>query len=113
MAANIISIQTATPEFCHQQNDILSFMQKAYHLDAVDARKLSYLYRQSNIAQRFSVIEDFGNADGGWEFISENGHEPPSLEARMELYAKHALPLSVTASRKCIDGFISHQRSLI
>jgi predicted naringenin-chalcone synthase len=104
--ANIISIQTAVPDYCHQQQDILNFMQKAYHLDSVEARKLSYLYRHSNIDQRFSVIEDFGNADGSWQFISENGHEPPSLEERMQLYARHALPLSLAATNRCLDGLI-------
>jgi predicted naringenin-chalcone synthase len=104
--ANIISIQTAVPAFCHQQKDIMRFMQKAYHLDAVEARKLQFLYHQSHIETRHSVIADFGLEEESWDFISANGHEPPSLEERMNIYAEHALPLSVEAISKCIDGFI-------
>jgi len=105
--ANIISIQTAVPGFCHRQQDIFQFMQKAYHLEAADARKLQFLYRHSDIGQRYSVIEDFGVQEEEWSFIWMNGHEPPSLEERMQLYSKHALPLSLEAIMKCIEGHVS------
>ncbi len=84
----------------------MQFMQKAYQLDAVESRKLAYLYRQSQIGQRHSVLEDFGDADGSWSFVADEAHEPPSLEERMLLYANHALPLSIQAATDCIDSFI-------
>jgi predicted naringenin-chalcone synthase len=105
--AKIVSIQTAVPAFCHQQHDIMRFMQKAYHLEAVEARKLQFLYRQSHIDQRHSVIADFGMEEEDWNFIFANGHEPPSLEQRMNMYAEHALPLSVEAISKCIAGYVT------
>lgn len=105
--ANIISIGTAVPNFKHAQNDILHFMQKAYGLDETDKRKLAYLYHQSSINSRFSVIEDFGNAEGDWSFIPNTpGASFPCLDTRMKKYAVESLPLSVSAIEKCINGKI-------
>nr|WP_242692150.1 type III polyketide synthase [Aridibaculum aurantiacum] len=87
----------------------MQFMQKAFQLDAVESRKLAYLYRHSDIAQRHSVLEDFGDTDGEGAFVSASHQEPPSLEERMQLYAKHALPLSIEAANKCIDGYVEPQ----
>ena len=84
----------------------MQFMQKAYQLDAIESRKLAFLYRQSKIEHRHSVLEDFGDANGEWAFIADN-EEPPSLEERMQLYALHALPLSISAATKCIEGYIT------
>lgn len=102
--ANIISIGTALPEYCHKQSDILPFMQMAYELDDVERRKLSFMYSHSGITNRYSVIEDFGKAEGGGIFSCLNGKETVNLEARMALYHKHALPLSVKAINECING---------
>ena len=57
--SKIISIGTAVPAFQHEQNRILTFMQEVYRLDAVEARKLKFLYRQSGIDYRYSAISDF------------------------------------------------------
>ena len=50
-------------------------MQKAYGLNDTDKRKLAFLYHQSSIDTRYSVIEDFGNADADWTFIPKNEAE--------------------------------------
>ena len=58
--ADIISIATALPDYCHNQNDILSFMQDIYELNPTDRRKLKFIYHQSGIQTRYSVIADYG-----------------------------------------------------
>jgi predicted naringenin-chalcone synthase len=104
--SKIISIGTALPAYKHQQNDILQFMQKVYAMNEVDNRKLKFLYHQSAIDYRYSVIPDYSRPAPEWKFYphSENLEPFPSLELRMTLYNKWAAPLSVDAIRECLDG---------
>ncbi len=99
--ANIISIGTALPQYCHSQEKILNFMQKAYKLDEDDSRKLSFLYRQSEIKNRYSVLPDFGRAEDEWEFVEPDAPER-CLSSRMAVFEKNAVSLSVAAIRNCI-----------
>lgn len=108
--AKIISIATAVPAFCHDQKNILHFMQDAYHLDEVEKRKLSFLYTMSGIKTRHSVVEDYGVDKSKWTFIPTNNAAFPSLEKRMDLYQQHAMPLSKKAIVQCIDGVITAQQ---
>ncbi|MDB5231398.1 MAG: type polyketide synthase [Chitinophagaceae bacterium] len=102
----IINIATALPQHCHQQSDILQFMQRAYHLDETDKRKLVFLYKHSGIERRYSVLDDFSKQDG-WSFIpSEKNDAFPSMEKRMDLYNAYAPSLSLSAIENCIDGII-------
>ena len=81
-------------------------MQKAYHLDDGDKRKLSFLYRHSGIQRRYSVLDDFSKQDN-WSFIpSEKDRDFPSLEERMDLFNTHAPSLSIAAIEKCMEGII-------
>ena len=105
--ADIISIATAVPSFCHKQKNILHFMQDAYGLNDVEKRKLSFLYSMSGINTRYSVVEDYGIDKAGWTFIPTDKTAFPSLEKRMAVYQQHAMPLSKQAIEKCIDGKIN------
>ena len=106
--ADIISIATAVPEFCHDQKDILSFMQDAYALDETEKRKLAFLYHHSDIEKRYSVIADYGRPRDEWTFLpAENDSPIPLLDERMKLYNKYALPLSLKAVKDCMEGIIS------
>jgi predicted naringenin-chalcone synthase len=83
-------------------------MQKAYGLDEAGKRKLSFLYHQSCINTRYSVIDDFGKPEDEWTFIPNDEKAAfPCLDARMSLYAEEALPLSLQAVEQCIEGIIS------
>lgn len=106
--SKIISIGTAVPHFRHEQTSILSFMQKVYAFNEAEKRKLRYLYSQSSIQTRYSVLPDYSTALSGWKFYpqSENLEPFPSIEQRMSSFAKFAAPLSVDAIRNCIDGKI-------
>ena len=88
----------------HKQNDILGFMKKVYAMDEVGNRKLKFLYHQSAIETRYSVIPDYSLAANEWQFYpaSENLEPFPNLELRMKWYDKTASSLSVKAIEKCI-----------
>lgn len=103
--SKIVSIGTAVPAHCHPQQEILHFMQNVYALNEVDKRKLRFLYQQSGIEQRYSVISDYSKPVNEWKFYpqSENLEPFPSLEQRMTVYHKHAPLLSVDAIRNCLQ----------
>jgi len=105
--AEIISIATAVPAYQHPQDNILHFMQESYGLDPIEKRKLAFLYAQSGIRFRHSVIPDFGCEKNQWQFIPSNHSMPfPSINERMELYKQHALPLALNAIEKCVASHI-------
>ena len=79
-------------------------MQQAYALPDTDKRKVRFLYHQSGIAHRHSVIPDYGLPMSKWEFYPRNeALEPfPSIETRMQWYRRCAAPLSIDAIRQCL-----------
>jgi len=81
-------------------------MQRVYAMNELDKRKLKFLYHQSAIDTRYSVLPDYSlNADD-WQFYppTENLEPFPNLETRMKWYNKTAAPLSVNAIEKCIEN---------
>ncbi len=106
--SKIISIGKAVPSFRHQQDDILRFMQTGYAMNETDKRKLKFLYHQSAIEQRYSVVPDYSRPITEWKFYphSENLEPFPSLEHRMIWYNRYAPALSVDAIRNCIANKI-------
>ncbi|MDF2187475.1 type III polyketide synthase [Paraflavitalea sp. CAU 1676] len=109
--SKIVSIGTAVPAFRHRQQDILQFMQGVYALAEDEQRKLRYLYRQSAIDTRYSVIPDYSRGPAEWKFYpsTENLEPFPALEQRMVWYNKYAAPLSIHAIRDCMDGKLNQE----
>lgn len=109
--SKIVSIGTAVPPYCHRQTDILGFMQNVYALNETEARKLKFLYGQSGIEQRFSVLPDYSRPAAEWKFYAptENLEPFPSLEQRMAVYHKQAPLLSVDAIRDCLNHSHHHK----
>jgi predicted naringenin-chalcone synthase len=109
--SKIVSIGTATPAFKHSQNDILHFMQNVYAFNEADRRKLAFLYRQSGIETRYSVIPDYSLAADQWQFFpaSENLEPFPSLEDRMQKFQQTATPLALKAIRDCLGKFSTNK----
>lgn len=107
--AKIISIATEVPAHQHTQQHLLEFMEGAYDADEKQKRILGYLYRHSGIDTRYSIIPDYTLPMEEWQFFPRSRDlEPfPTLEQRMNWFHKHALPLSLKAATKCIDGIIS------
>lgn len=105
--AEIVSIATAVPQYCHRQSDILHFMQDVYQLDESAKRKLRFLYEHSGIGARYSVVEDFSLPANQRTFLPSDNQQPfPSLEKRMAVYNREALKLSREAIENCIGGWI-------
>lgn len=106
--SKILSIGTAVPAYRHAQTDILQFMQQVYAPDERERRKLRFLYQQSGIDTRYSVIPDYSRPAAEWEFYPATEElEPfPSLEQRMAIYQREAPKLSIAAIRDCLgDAF--------
>jgi predicted naringenin-chalcone synthase len=104
--SKIVSIGTAIPAYCHQQMEILQFMQTVYAGTETEKRKLRFLYQQSGIQQRYSVVADYSRPVNEWKFYpqTENLEPFPSLEQRMAMYHKYAPLLSVDAIRDCLHN---------
>ncbi|OYU55450.1 MAG: naringenin-chalcone synthase [Chitinophagaceae bacterium BSSC1] len=108
--AEIISIGIAAPKHCHSQQDILAVMQEIYQLDAIKKRKLSFLYSQSGIAQRHSVIPDFGLPKEQWTFVpTDHANDFPDIDKRMAIYQSYATPLCLEAIENCLNGHCNHE----
>lgn len=79
-------------------------MQTVYAPSESDKRKMRFLYHQSGISQRYSVIADYSKPVTEWKFYppTENIEPFPSLEQRMNVYNRQAPLLSVDAIRDCL-----------
>lgn len=106
--SKIISIATALPEFKHEQESILTFMQNVYAMNDVDKRKMKFLYHQSGINTRYSVLPDYGLTANDWAFYpaTENLEPFPDLQLRMKWFNTKAPKISVDAIEKCIENKI-------
>lgn len=81
-------------------------MQRIYALDHHANRQLKFLYHQSGIETRYSVIPDYTRSFREWEFYppTENLEPFPSLETRMKWYRQYAAPLSLQSIQRCLEG---------
>ena len=86
-------------------------MQNVFAMGAADKRKLGFLYHQSGIDTRYSVIPDYSCDIEQWEFYpqTENLDPFPSLEKRMKFFNEKAAPLSIQAIKECINGKLSKE----
>jgi len=100
----IVSIGTSNPGEAIPQLQIARFMKMAHDLEEDEGRKLNFVYKQSGIQQRFSVIDDFNYEDPSkFTFFPSNKLlEPfPTTEERMIKYKKEALNLASDAVQDC------------
>ncbi len=106
--SKITSISTSVPNHKHEQEALFAFADKVYSKDAVDTRKLKFLYHQSGIDVRYSAIADFSVEAAKRSFFSrEEDLEPfPSVEQRMGIYNRVALQLAEDATMGCVQGKI-------
>lgn len=85
-------------------------MQNVYALNELEKRKIRFLYNQSGISFRHSVISDYSRNINEWKFYpqTENLEPFPSLEQRMNFFDRFAASLSVEAIRKCLGTIHSN-----
>ncbi|MCP9749764.1 type III polyketide synthase [Ferruginibacter sp. HRS2-29] len=107
--SKITSIATSLPEFKHTQDDLYKFSDNIYSSNETDSRKLKFIYHQSGISTRYSVIPDYSSPREQWTFFPPSKDlEPfPAIEQRMKFYSKEAAKLSISAIEKCIGTKIS------
>ena len=108
--SKIISIATGVPNHKHLQTDLFSYADEVYNNSEDDTRKLGFLYRQSGIEYRHSVLADFTEPAEARTFFSADKevNEVPSIEERMAIYDRFAAELSVDTINKCISGKIKN-----
>lgn len=106
--SKIISIATGVPGYKHLQTDLFSYADEVYNKTPDDSRKLGFLYRQSGIEYRHSVMADFSIPDEDRTFFAtaENENTIPDIGERMRIYDEFAPALSVNTIEKCIEGKI-------
>lgn len=106
----ITAIGTAVPENCFPQMQIAEFMASALQMDEYNQRKLKALYRTTKIAQRHSVLSDYGKPSSEYQFYPQSPDlEPfPTISQRMIAYQTFALPLCLKAIAN-LNQDITHQ----
>ena len=106
-APSIVGIGCAVPRYVLRQEAIAGRMIAAHGFSGHDARRLAELYRLTRIDERHSVIADFGG-DALGSGIFPGGGGPADAAAstarRMEVFAREALPLAVSAARPLLSG---------
>jgi len=95
----ITAIGTAVPQNCFPQMQIAEFMASALQMNDYHQRRLKALYRTTKIAQRHSVLVDYGRPYSEYLFYPQSiDLEPfPSISKRMLAYQEYALPLCLKA----------------
>jgi predicted naringenin-chalcone synthase len=106
MNNHILSVGTSNPGPPVSQQQIAAFMKLAHGLDHEENRKLQFVYRQTGIQNRYSVIDDFRHLDvEKFSFFPQDASfEPfPSTKKRMGLFQATAVDLAVKAIRDCLE----------
>ena len=105
MPSYLGAIGTANPVHRIAQPQIAEFMAGALGFGEADTRKLRALYRVSGIEHRYSVLPDYGRANGEYTFFPNTPDlEPfPTVGQRMAVYRREALPLAVEAVRNALS----------
>lgn len=99
----ITAIATANPPHRIAQSQITDFMVKTMSLKNGDARKLKAIFGASGIDYRHSVLSDYGRSEH-FEFYPNNSSDKlPGTGNRLDVFRKHALPLSKEAARRVFD----------
>jgi predicted naringenin-chalcone synthase len=104
-----MGISTAVPENELEQMDIYKFMQRLYTLEANDERKHELLYQRSGIQKRYSCVPDYDLTSTNKLLYDEDAeiNIAPTLEKRMSLYQRFAMPLAI----KAIDDLLLQNKS--
>jgi predicted naringenin-chalcone synthase len=103
----ITAIATANPQHKISQTDIAEFMLRAMVFHNGEARKLKTIFRASGIDYRYSVLADYGKAENFDFYPNTTTGSFPSTRDRLEVFQKHALPLSIEAIEKIFSADIT------
>lgn len=97
----ITAIETALPQYGHEQGTIASFYENSTDDEQVK-RKIRAIAGRSGIDRRYSVLADFSSSPERFTFFAKNRFlEPePDLTRRMACYKTEALQLALKAIKK-------------
>ncbi|EKB50776.1 type III polyketide synthase [Cecembia lonarensis] len=107
MNNQILSIGTANPGEAIPQMMISDFMKIAHGLEERDSRVLNFVYKQSGIKQRYSVLDDFryDNPENFVFFPKNKMLNPfPGTKQRMQVFQFSALNLAKNAILECLKN---------
>ena len=96
------NIGLAFPEHQYTQEQLLQYMLGCYRFEPKEAQKLSLMYGRSGIANRYSVLKDFGLNQDASEAFFIRGKEVP-VSKRMEAFFKFGTPLAAAAAAASIS----------
>ncbi len=113
--AYITALGTAVPQHAVPQMQIAEFMADALNFDERDRRRLTALYRQTRIENRYSVLPDYNLKNGAFTFYPNTpGLEPfPTVSQRMKLFRQEAVPLAQRAVENCLAEHPDFDRQTI
>lgn len=115
MNNHIVSIGTANPGQGIPQMQIGEFMKIAHGLDPIESRKLNFVYRQSGIEQRFSVLDDFQHVDPeNFSFFPKNHSLTPfpGTQKRMEVFQRNGFDLAKKAIVNCLQKGMTYPNEI-
>ncbi len=93
--SRLISIGTAVPQHSTKQDTILEFMHAAYQNETT-SRKLTVLFNNSGIENRYSALPDFDKGRNRHVFF--NGVPcMATIERKMDVFKEEAVPLALKA----------------
>jgi alpha-pyrone synthase len=94
----ITAISTANPALRLEQAVIAEFMLRKMHFSNGEARKLKTIFKASGIRYRHTVLEDYGKISDYNFYPERNDEMHPSTQARLDIFKRHALPLSIRSA---------------
>lgn len=114
MKSYISAIGTANPAYKTPQRNIAEFMAGALKMNNGEKTRLQALYRASGIHHRYSVLEDYSMETEDFTFYPNNNDlEPfPTVSARMGIYKKEAIKLSLMAIEDCLEDTEIHKSDI-
>ncbi|MEX2462843.1 MAG: type III polyketide synthase [Balneolaceae bacterium] len=103
MPSTIHYIETATPEFSHQQEDLRERMKEVVSETDRDRKLIHLIYSKSGIKTRHSVINDFHIAGSHSLFFNGSGSFPGTA-SRNDTYIREGRKLFVEVAKKLIQN---------
>lgn len=105
MPSYILHIETGVPKFVYSQ-DFARERMKSWTQSPRDRRIIHHVYRQSGIATRYSVCDDFANSEGAQLFPSGEAGQlgNPGTQARNDVFIRESRKLGVRVTAQALTA---------
>ena len=98
--SKILSVATAPAQHRYESAELLSFMDRFID-DPIALRKLKFIWRESGIQSKHSVLPDFKEGHAGRLFTDLASQ--PTTKARMDIFESESLALGSQVASKAIS----------